>query len=649
MKSSSKCFLALWLVCTMSAGSFAQGVHVTLRANPSPKQYDVYSDVVADGNYAYLASDGSAYGVLIYDISNPDVPKLVAHYAPSTSQNMQGVQVSHGIGYFSANNGGGVHIVNLSDPTHPTLITRITSAIGGFDNVHDLTYDGNGHLYVPDYCNSDSVQVWNVSTPASPRLQMTLQGTDSLCVHDVTFKNNRLYMSGWSGTIDIWDVTNIDTQLPTRLGSFTCGVHSQDVSVTDDGNYLFCPREAHRPVQPGPGDVRVFNISDPAHVTMVADLTEQSLGIRASSPSTSKIMGNLLFVAWYQNGVAIFDITDPTHPVFVGNYDTWPGAVLPNGDGNWGVWPYLGLDKLIISDRTTGLYVLNATTISPQAAVFALWSTPATTTGSKTTTGTVYLVGKSPTTTGETVNVTSSSPAADSTPVFIPAGATSAKFTENTHSVVSQTTANLTASDGTYSAPTSLTLLPPQPSAVRFSPTAVYSGTVTGTVLMTAPAAANIPVTLALVSGSSAVSSAPTSATVTAGSSSASWTLNVHSLSASTSVSMSAAANGVKKTGGFTVLADGPSAVSFSPSSVTGGSATTGTINFFAPLNASTTITLTAVSGGSAVSIPATATAAAGVSQVTFTAQTNSVSSATTVKISASANGVTAAGSFTVQ
>ncbi|SRR5581483_6856682 len=641
--------LLLALVSLFATEAFSQGVHITLRANPTPKAYDAYSDVVADGNYAYLATDRS-YGVFIYDISNPDAPTLAARYGVSGSaKKMEGIQVKNGIGYFASDSGGGIHIVNLSDPTHPTLITRITSAAGGYDSVHDLTYDGAGHLFVPDYCRSSNVQVWNVNNPAAPFLQTTLTGTDGLCVHDVTVSNNRLYITGWSGTIDIVDIANLDSTGATTLGSFACGVHSQDISVTGDGHYLFCPREAHPPIQPGPGDVRVFDISNPASVTLVAELDAQSLGISASSPSTSKVMNNLLFVAWYQAGVMVFDITDPVHPMLIGNYDTWPGAVLNNGDGNWGVWPYLGLDRLVISDRTTGLYVLDASGVSSQPAVLSVGFNPASVLGSRNSTGTIHLVGIA-SGAGLTVNVTSNDPAAASSSVVVPAGATSSSFTQSTSPVAATTVATLTASDGSYSAAGNLTILPPQVTAVSFSPKSTFAGSVTGTVTMNAAVPTDTQVALTVLAGSAVVTSIPPSVTVPAGFSTAPWTVTVHSVSANTQVKVKAAANGTSKTAAFTVTADRPSAFSFSPTSVVGGGSSTGTITFPVPLSSDTPVTLTVVSGNGAVnSIPSTVTALNGTSSVQFTLTTNPVSASTTVQISASANGGAKTATLTVQ
>ena len=644
------------LVLLASPAVLAQGIHITLRGNVNPNPgTDHYSDVVAEGNFAYVSSWHNTSGVWIFDVSNPDAPKFVTKYAPSgTSLNMQGIEVLNGIGYFGDDSGGGIHIVDLSNPAKPKLITRICSAAagcvqGGYDNVHDLTLDGNAHMFVPNYHVNKDVQVWNVSNPAAPFLQMTLTGTDTVSVHDVTVKNNRLFMSGWGGEVDIWDITFLDTLGPTLLGSFFSGLHTQDVSLSDDGNFLFCPRELS-----SNGDVRIFNVSDPTHVVEVADITQPGWGIAATSPSTSKIMGNLLFVAWYQAGLLVFDVSDPTQPVMVGNYETWPGPKyggVGGGDGDWGVWPFLGLDRVLVSDRTSGLYVLDATGVSSQPAVFALSFNPTSLLGSQSTTGTAFLLGLAPSSpNGMTVNLSSNNPAVSPSPVFIPAGGHSATFSQSTSAVGSTATVTVTASDGTYNAWANLTLLAPQPASLTVSPSSLRGGGTTGGgVTFNAPVVTDTTVSLTVLSGGAAVASMPASVVVQAGFSSAIWAIATNVVSASTQVKISATANGATKNAFFTVLPPVPSSLTFNPSSVTGGNSSTATVGFPVPVIRDTVVTLAIVSGASGVaSIPSTVTVTQGNSSANFTVVTKQVSAKTTVTVSATANGGTKTNTFTV-
>ncbi len=54
------------------------------------------------------------------------------------------------------------------------------------------------------------------------------------------------------------------------------------------------------------------------------------------------------------------DISNPSNPIKVGHYDTYPTGPH-NYNGNWGVYPFLGLDRVLLSDLQGGLYVMDAT------------------------------------------------------------------------------------------------------------------------------------------------------------------------------------------------------------------------------------------------------------------------------------------------
>ena len=131
--------MIILLVSVLAGLASAQGINVTLRANANPfPAHDRYANVWGDGNFAYVGSYFSN-GVCIFDITNPDAPKLAFNYTdPGFDSQLEDVEVQNGIGFFASNYQGGIHIVNLSNPYAPKLITRITSAQGGWDSVHTL-------------------------------------------------------------------------------------------------------------------------------------------------------------------------------------------------------------------------------------------------------------------------------------------------------------------------------------------------------------------------------------------------------------------------------------------------------------------------------------------------------------------------------
>ena len=317
---------------------------------------DRYGDVWGEGNYAYVGSF-FGLGVAIIDISDPAAPFLATTYGSASGGRFKDVKVHGGIGYFASDNGGGLHIVDLSDPTTPTLISQVTSADSGYNRIHNVFYAA-GFLYEAD-SRTQVVKVFDVSDPNNPSFVRDITTPASPFVHDVTVVGSRLYASGWSGGTFVYDVSSVGTSAPPLLGSVASGSNSHSSWVTSDGKTLIVARETSG------GDVRIFDISDPSSAVLLSTLSAASLGISAFSPHNPVLFDdNLLFVSWYQAGVQVIDISDPSNPVWVGEYDTFPGAVS-GFDGNWGVYPLLGLDRVLLSDLDGGLFIVDASALRP--------------------------------------------------------------------------------------------------------------------------------------------------------------------------------------------------------------------------------------------------------------------------------------------
>jgi uncharacterized protein (TIGR03437 family) len=344
-----------WLVFALSLSARADlNARLLAQLNPFPGN-NRYADVWGEGRYAWLGSF-SGSGVMIIDISNLNAPALAGHYDPPTGGRFQDVVVIGGIGYFSSENDGGVHIVDVRDPVSPRLLSQIGTAQNGYPRVHEL-FVADGILYEAD-SRTPTVKVFDVRNPAAPVFVRDLVTTDARFIHNITALSGRLYTSGWGGKTDIYDVHNILTEPPALLGSVDSGNASHSNWVSSDGRLLASARETID------GDVRLFDITDPASPKLLATITAASLGIEGYSAHNPYLVGNLLFVAWYQAGTQVIDITDPTKPVLVGSYDTFADPV--NGfDGNWGVYPFLGLDRVLLSDLDGGLFIVDFSNAAP--------------------------------------------------------------------------------------------------------------------------------------------------------------------------------------------------------------------------------------------------------------------------------------------
>jgi len=379
--------LLLTLLASISASRGAlTNLNISLISNVKPSANPIsYGDVWAENDLAclgvWLNYSTYNYGVGIYSISNPAAPVLLGVYSPSpTSQNQFELgAVKNKIGYFGSWSGGGLHIVSLTNPAAPLLLCRVGATTGnvtnGFDRVHTIWLDANFLYEAAHVPGIVSVKVFDVSNPILPVYLRDIVTTNTTKVHQITVRKKGgqtlLFTSGWGGhddsnlnspgQTDIWDVTQIGTQPAQWLGRVYSGYNSHSSYPTLDGNMLVVCREI-----PG-GEVRFYEISNPATIssnaTPIVTLTPAAMGMEADIPHNPVIVSNFLFLSWYQNGVQIFDITDRTKPIRVGFFDTYTAAETSSYQGNWGVFPYLGFNKLLLSDIQSGLFVMDASAV----------------------------------------------------------------------------------------------------------------------------------------------------------------------------------------------------------------------------------------------------------------------------------------------
>jgi hypothetical protein len=386
---------------TVSAQKVTLRAQIAPECSPAGNARAKYADIYADGNIA-VQGTYNCRGVFIYDISNPDAPRLSSWYNPGANQQFLEAVVIGNRGYFGSGNGGGVHIVDLTDPAQPKLLGVVNSASGnGFNSIHEMVIHGDLLIENFNGFSNKIIKVINVSNPANPVFVRDINPTETLWVHAMHVRGNRMFTSGWGnsttrGRTEIYDITNLATQAPTLLGfiedasSTTAGNNMHSSWTSEEGNYLYSCRETNN----GDGDLRTYDIRNPAQPVLVNRITMTNLGLNAVTPHNPVVKGNYLYVSWYQAGVQIFDISNPSTPKRVGQYDTYTEAfkreepvkglalepwdmvcgsenlqnALPNTyDGNWAVFPLLGENKVLAGDLANGLLILNFSPTKPAA------------------------------------------------------------------------------------------------------------------------------------------------------------------------------------------------------------------------------------------------------------------------------------------
>lgn len=303
-----------------------------------------YGDVWGEGNFAYLGHyfDGS---VEIIDITDPTKPVLAFHWVLPKGRQLKDGKVQNSTGYFASDTDGGVWIVDLKDPYRPVNIGQIAVPPG----VHNLFVSGS-YLYLASYRDSQT-WIYDVRNPSSPALAAIVPQQGSGLVHDVVVIGNRMFTFTNDGTCDIFDVSQLPAVMP--LGFFDCGDNA-DTGWTDaTGRYLYIGRE----YKTSAGPMEIWDISNPANASKVKEI------FGGQTSHHPRRVDNLLYVSWWGGGLNVFDISDPINPVLVGEYDTTAGEKtkeIGGFDGNWGVYPFSGHQRVLASDTQHGLFIFDA-------------------------------------------------------------------------------------------------------------------------------------------------------------------------------------------------------------------------------------------------------------------------------------------------
>ena len=209
--------------------------------------------------------------------------------------------------------------------------------------------------------------------------------------------------------------------------------------------------------------------------------------------------------------------------------------------------PLIHCDTVSPPDEPPPVSELNAVSVSP-----------ATVQGGVSATGTVTLSGPAPTG-GAFVSLTSSNAAAAQVPasIEVAAGATSATFAVTTSPVAANISVTITATRNSIARTATLTVTAPGAvlNAVSVSPATVQGGGAsTGTVTLSGPAPAGGTV-VSLTSSNTAAAQVPASVTVTAGATTATFTVTTSPVGANTPVTITAACSSVTRTAAMTVTA----------------------------------------------------------------------------------------------
>jgi len=349
-------FTLLFLI--VSSFAFSQSIsNMTLLGNkhefttggtPAGWHYASCWGYVAGGReYAII---GHYAGTTVYDVTNPAIILNKGTIpGPGSFYNYREMKTYSHYLYIVSEGGEGVQIVDLQ--YLPDSIHFVRSYVfAGYTRSHSISQNGrylycNGGNY-----NNGGVFILDLLDPENP-VKRGQWGTRY--VHDSFIKNDTVFGSAISsGHLVLLDARNKDSIKFIREFTYP-GAVTHNAWTTDDRRILITTDEG------GSNHAKIWDISNISTQVQLADISPYD---GASMVHNAYVRGNLLYLAHYRAGVIVYNIQNPSTPVELGHYDTYPGVNNTAYQGCWNVYPYLPSGNIIASDISTGLYILKLVT-----------------------------------------------------------------------------------------------------------------------------------------------------------------------------------------------------------------------------------------------------------------------------------------------
>jgi len=377
--------LLLFFFCLCSTVNFAQvSENITLLGtydddNLATHAFGNYHDI-----WGYVDSEGREYALItsteyihIIDVIDPANPTEIERILGGDQVSWRDVKTFGTYAYaVSDNSSEGMLVIDLSDlPNSATLVYRDDV---NFTSMHNIFIDEpNARLY----CNNPFLVYDLSNTPEEPELIGIGQAAANYC-HDLYVRDNIVYASSANSGYYIYDFTDVaNVQL---LASLITNGYNHSSWVTEDGNYAIFAEEVPTGLPLGIMDL---NELDQGEMEVELYFKDPLLAptFEGSTPHNPFILGDMAYVSYYEDGILVYDLSDPTDPKRVAYYDTHPqndDIMDPdygyNGyRGCWGVYPFLPSGNIIASDLANGLFVLKmeASTVNTEDGLMDLMAT----------------------------------------------------------------------------------------------------------------------------------------------------------------------------------------------------------------------------------------------------------------------------------
>ncbi len=288
----------------------------------------LWRDIKTYKDHAFIVADGAGdHGMQVFDLTRlrdvTDAPVLFkpdVHYRRIASSHNIVINEETGFAYAVGNRnggescGGGLHMIDISDPKDPTF--------AGCSRGERGTHDSQCVIY---------------------------RGPDE------RYRGRELCLNSNGAEFEITDVTNKDSTIVLSTATSPDAGYIHQGWLTDDHRYFYQDDEA---------DVINGNVATTR--TLIWDLTDvedpvlttEFMGSLPASAHNLYLKDGHAYLANYRYGLQVLDIADPENPVEIGQFDTSPFLEGPGFSGAWSTFPFFKSGTVIVTSLQEGLFIL---------------------------------------------------------------------------------------------------------------------------------------------------------------------------------------------------------------------------------------------------------------------------------------------------
>jgi hypothetical protein len=321
---------------------------------------DFSANVRVHEDIAYVVIDEG--GMRVVDISNLETPVEIGVFEAQEEEGFNDVKIvtdaQGDIFALLASNSRGMVVVDVTNPNSPQEVVALTPSGEPNEGIHTLfteVIDTSTIAYLADG-SSNVVTIWDVSNPRIPVKIGAHESADpDWGVHDVFADQGRLYVNATVGGLIVAD-TQPNPSAPVHVGQYTnpepayshvnwvTEVGGRKITVHGDEGF-----DAH---------FKIIDV-DPASADFMKEIGRYQTRSQVSAHNVIAV-GNKAYAAYYQDGVRVLDLSDPTNPTLAAYFNTWSSDSSPGGmfEGAVGIDVDAEKGLIYVADYPRGLLIL---------------------------------------------------------------------------------------------------------------------------------------------------------------------------------------------------------------------------------------------------------------------------------------------------